>query len=268
MLDAGEVFGALRPQDRQIINVILSHLIRYGRIDDDFDGSGWPKVRWDDSLRDEATGEAPLSEATFPHLSTYQPRAGDYVAAILAHDVGRLIIGPIGNPVTGSGSSSTTGGITGTSATNITIGIGAKNFVLDQASLSFAIGVRLRLFSRSSGAFMEGPVTAFSGANATVTTDMTSGAGTFSDWNVVVAGQPGAQGAQGPQGVQGIQGAQGPQGNDGPAGVNAPQWFVEAGAPAIGLGADGDLHVDTNNGRLRRKEGGTWVIKVTFGSPT
>ena len=63
---------------------------------------------------------------------------------------------------------------------------------------------------------MEGDVSNFIGVTLTVLVDLTSGVGTFSSWNVSIAGEPGATGATG---TTGATGSAGPTGSTGPAGV-------------------------------------------------
>jgi len=106
------------------------------------------------------------------------------------------------------------------------------------------------------------------------------------------AGVQGIQGVQGPQGVQGVQGdtgpqgpqgvqgeigpagptgaagavgPQGPQGDAGPAGADGADgtagsvWYNGAGIPSDAVGADGDYYLNTTNGDVYTKAGGTWL---------
>ena len=65
-------------------------------------------------------------------------------------------------------------------------------------------------------------------------------------------GDPGVQGVPGPKGDKGDPGAQGTKGADGKS------ILTGAGAPANGLGTNGDAYVDTATGDLYTKANGTW----------
>lgn len=79
----------------------------------------------------------------------------------------------------------------GTSTTSLAIGTGSKVFTT-QAGLAYLTGARVRASSASGPTnWMEGVVT-YSGTTLTMTSDKTSGSGTFADWNLNVVGQPGA----------------------------------------------------------------------------
>lgn len=82
----------------------------------------------------------------------------------------------------------------------------------------------------------------------TDTFDVTNGA----------AGVDGADGADGAQGIQGIQGIQGV------AGTNGTMIYTGTGAPAVGLGANGDLYLDTASYNLYKKAAGSWPILVNI----
>ena len=60
----------------------------------------------------------------------------------------------------------------------------------------------------------------------------------------------------------------GPQGIQGPVGPAGPQGFgvhAGAGAPAAGLGVDGDKYIDTTNGATYDKVAGAWVPDAAAG---
>lgn len=72
---------------------------------------------------------------------------------------------------------------------------------------------------------------------------------------------------RGPQGEQGETGPAGPQGQpglDGADGTNGNFHHVGAGAPSNGLGNDGDIYTDTDNGDIYEKIMGSWSLQ---GSP-
>ena len=78
-----------------------------------------------------------------------------------------------------------------------------------------------------------------------------------------VKGDTGTQGIQGIQGVQGIQGIRGVTGAAGAAGTNGNTWYSGNGAPAAGLGANGDYYFDTNAQSFYGKSAGAWSIIAT-----
>jgi hypothetical protein len=137
---------------------------------------------------------------------------------------------------TGSGGGGGTGpagpagpGYKASSTTSITIGTGSKTFAT-QAGLAYTIGARARASSNSAPLnWLEGQVSAYSGTTLTITADLISGSGTFTDWNINLAGVQGTQGptgatgATGPQGSAGATGSQGPIGPPGPTGPTGPQ---------------------------------------------
>lgn len=116
-------------------------------------------------------------------------------------------------------------GYIATSGTSLTIGFGTKTFTT-QPGLAYTVGARARAASNGTPTtWMEGIVTAYSGVTLTINSDLVSGSGTFSDWNINLtgdlggpAGPPGPTGPIGPQGIQGPQGVQGPIGPIGPVG--------------------------------------------------
>lgn len=87
--------------------------------------------------------------------------------------------------------------IVGTSATSLTIGLGAKMFTT-QANKGWGIGARLRASVTASpdANWMEGVVTAYSGSSLTISVDATNGAGTHAGWTINLAGQRGVGGAR------------------------------------------------------------------------
>lgn len=83
----------------------------------------------------------------------------------------------------------------GTSTTSLAIGTGSKAFET-QSGLSIVAGSRTRQASAASPAanYMEGVVTEYSGTTLTVLVDRAIGSGTHEDWNISLAGDPGAAG--------------------------------------------------------------------------
>ena len=108
--------------------------------------------------------------------------------------------------------------IAGTSNTsNTLLSTGLVSFEMNEPSLDFNAGIRLRVsVNGGSNQWMEGVVQSWVGNLLTFAVDIKSGVGTFQDWLINVAGQPGADGAQGPTGPAGAPG--GPSGASGPTG--------------------------------------------------
>lgn len=76
------------------------------------------------------------------------------------------------------------------------IGTGTKNFTFPvQSNLAWAIGTRLRAANGVN--WVEGPVTAITSASVTIEADLFSGSGTFSSWNIGIAGERGQMGPSG-----------------------------------------------------------------------
>ena len=82
-----------------------------------------------------------------------------------------------------------------TSATSFAIGTGSKSFTT-QANLAYAVGSRVRFTSAGDTTkFMEGTVTAYSGTTLVATiSDTFTNTGTFTDWNIAIAGEIGQTG--------------------------------------------------------------------------
>ena len=105
-------------------------------------------------------------------------------------DVGISLVGPQGD--IGPGFSTT-------STTSNTIGTGTQTFTIPGAGASY-LGARMRAaVTASPTVYMEGVVTAVGTNSVTITvvSGDTAGAGTFSDWSLVVTGNKGAKGDTG-----------------------------------------------------------------------
>jgi hypothetical protein len=114
-------------------------------------------------------------------------------------------------------------GYRATSTSTLTITTGAHSFTT-QTSLAYTVGARARASSSASPTnYVEGLVTSYSGSTLIINVDRYNGTGTFSAWNINLAGDTGAQGPGGPQGVTGPTGPNGPQGSIGPGGPVGPQ---------------------------------------------
>jgi hypothetical protein len=115
-------------------------------------------------------------------------------------------------------------GMSGTSSSSVTVGLGTQTFVTNQ-ELGLQAGARVRATSLGSGAWLEGFVTSYTVATNTlvINADFSSGGGTHSDWTINLSGHTGLTGPQGPQGVAGPTGATGATGAPGAAGPQGPQ---------------------------------------------
>jgi hypothetical protein len=135
-------------------------------------------------------------------------------------------------------------GYKATSTTSLAIGTGTKSLTT-QAGLAYSVGCRVR-YSRQADAtvWMEGRCTSYSGTTLEINADLTSGAGTHTDWNINLAGERGAQGTQGTQGVQGAQGTQGFQGTQGNQGSQGTQGVQGAQGFQGVAGAGGTVLID------------------------
>lgn len=81
-----------------------------------------------------------------------------------------------------------------------------------------------------------------------------NGAGTAYVWRA-------ASDFVGPQGPQGVQGVTGPTGATGPTGPTGYAVRLGTGIPPNGLGADGDIFINTTNSNLYYKVTGVWVAQ-------
>lgn len=74
------------------------------------------------------------------------------------------------------------------------------------------------------------------------------------------------RGPQGEQGEDGADGAAGPAGPAGTDGTDGNAHYVGNGAPAGGLGSDGDIYTDADNGDIYEKVTGSWSLQGSPGS--
>jgi hypothetical protein len=79
-----------------------------------------------------------------------------------------------------------------------------------------------------------------------------------------VPGPQGATGLTGPQGATGSQGIQGVQGVKGDIGS---LWYSGAGAPAVGLGVNGDYYLNHTTGDVSLKTAGAWNVVTNIKGP-
>ena len=74
------------------------------------------------------------------------------------------------------------------------------------------------------------------------------------------------RGPRGDDGEQGVSGGQGQAGINGTNGTDGNQHFVGNGAPSNGLGNDGDIYTDADNGDIYEKITGSWSLQGSPGS--
>jgi len=79
--------------------------------------------------------------------------------------------------------------------------VGAQTLILTASGFAYVVGSRVRAASQSSGEWMEGIVTAYSGTSLTFTADLVNGSASHADWNISIAGVKGDTGATGPAGA-------------------------------------------------------------------
>ena len=129
-------------------------------------------------------------------------------------------------PTGATGASGADAIVTRSSTTSNAIGTGTKTFAYTSATnLGWVVGSRLRA-SNSSTNWIEGVVTAVSATSVTINADLIGGTGTFTSWNIALAGERGATGAIGPAGPTGATGATGATGllSAGASAGNTPYW--------------------------------------------
>lgn len=92
-----------------------------------------------------------------------------------------------------------------TSSTSRSIGTGSKAFTTQSGKL-FAVGafVLIRSAANPTTNFMQGQVTAYSGASLTVNVLVATGSGAYTDWLLQVSASPGEKGGQGDLGPAGV----------------------------------------------------------------
>jgi len=123
-------------------------------------------------------------------------------------------------------------GYTATSTTSLTVGMGNVSLTT-QPGLAYTAGARVRISQAAQNIWLEGLVQSYDASTGAmgVGVDLTTGSGTFSAWNLNLAGTIGPAGAQGSQGPTGSTGATGPQGPSGATGATGPQGPI--GPPGI-----------------------------------
>jgi hypothetical protein len=80
----------------------------------------------------------------------------------------------------------------------------------------------------------------------------------------LISDQP-PRGPQGEQGEQGPAGPAGAPGSNGTNGANGTSVHTGNGAPSAGLGNNGDVYIDADNGDIYEKSAGVWNLIGTPG---
>lgn len=134
------------------------------------------------------------SGATGYNVGDVVTSAGSSYVCILAHTNQAppnatywQLLASVGSP---GATGSTGAGYGGTSTSSLAIGTGAKAFAT-QSGLAYQNGARVRAASAANTAnWMEGRAT-YAGSTLTINVDKTGGSGTFADWILNLAGEPG-----------------------------------------------------------------------------
>jgi hypothetical protein len=83
-------------------------------------------------------------------------------------------------------------GFRASSATSLLVATGSTSLTV-AAGLAYSVGARVRASSNANGAnYMEGLITTYAGTTLTINVIRIGGSGTFADWNLNAAGDPGA----------------------------------------------------------------------------
>jgi hypothetical protein len=138
---------------------------------------------------------APWSAATAYSANDVATLAGSSYVCILAHTNQTPPNATYWAVLASIGATGLTGAIgasyAATSTTSFLIGTGSKAFTT-QAGLAYQNGARVRASSNANTSnWMEGLAT-YSGTTLTINVDKINGSGTLADWNLNLAGQPGA----------------------------------------------------------------------------
>jgi hypothetical protein len=113
------------------------------------------------------------------------------------------------------GTTGTTGaagpGYAATSTSSVALGSSGSKTFTTQSGLAYAANMRVRAAYDASN-YMEGVVTSYSGSTLAFTSDRSVGSGTYTSWNIGIAGDVGPTGSTGATGSAGSTGATGATG--------------------------------------------------------
>lgn len=169
----------------------------------------------DPVLASTITSEATTLGAGVPATATFDPDLVKFSFGIPTGPQGET--GPQGpQGATGAAGTNGTNGVnsqmtrqSNTGRTIASSGSLSFSYTSIASNLGWIVGERLRVAADATN-FMEGEITSVSSTSVTIAVDYSEGSGTYSLWNISVAGTRGATGPTGPIG---------PQGNVGPASV-------------------------------------------------
>lgn len=161
--------------------------------------------------------------------------------------------------------------IAGTSLTPNSIdAVTLKTFKIEEFNRSFYPGTRLRATAADfTDAWLEGIVTAWDGENVSIDPDLSSSLGSYTNWQINVAGEPGQKGVTGDVGPVGPSGGPiGPAGPQGLQGNPGSVWRTGNGVPSNALGINGDYYLDDLTDDVYLRAAGTYSIVANLhGSP-
>ena len=128
----------------------------------------------------------------------------------------------------------------GTSSSNVSVGTGAKSFTATTGR-AWAPGMFLLAYRTTDVTqFVSGTVTSYNETTGALVIDSTDsgGSGSYTNWTITLSGK------------------------------SAPtsRWYTGSGAPSAGLGSDFDLYLNTANGDIYYKSGGTWAVVLNIKS--
>lgn len=180
----------------------------------------------------------------------------------------------------------------GASSTSFAIdAVTPKNIVVD-TGLSFTPGQTV-VVANDAAHYISGVVQSYNPSTGALSfsNDTQVGTGTFASWTVNVTGGKGSAGSNGTNGATWLNGAGAPAAglgvnndyylnntnNDyyqkqngtwtllgnlkGLAGAAGSKWYTGAGAPAAGLGSDGDYYLNQTTGDYSSKAAGAWTVQ-------
>jgi hypothetical protein len=120
----------------------------------------------------------------------------------------------------------------GASASNVSVGTGAKSFTAT-TNRAWAPGMYLLAYA-SADNFVSGTVTSYNPATGALVLNSvdTGGSGSYTSWTITLSGKS----------------------------LPTSRWYTGAGAPSGSLGSDFDLYLNTTNGDVYYKTGGAWAV--------
>lgn len=153
--------------------------------------------------------------------------------------------------------------VSGESTSTATIVLGTKDFTLDDPFNAFEVGMRVRAVYRADVTqWVEGEIIARTADVITIDANFIHGSGSYADWLINIAGEPGLKGDTGAVGPAGPSGGPiGPQGPAGPVGADGPTGpqGIQGVPGANGLAGNATVSAGVTVGRLARIAGPTSI---------